>query len=1034
MKNLRQTRLSFAPAPKQDTPNTRSKKQAASTSVTEDSPSKTPKPKRGAQSTSGPSRSNALDCVEIPPPPKKRSRSKAAANSTPVRSSPRKRATAAPPTQTRKPSLKRKHSPGADSADEGNSIVAHISRATESAYFAKNKTNASGSPPKKIRLSSPVSDLTPLPSSSVCGLDSDELVPTSQSEEQELTLPRIPSKDAAAVQESVAQWRKETHGSPPSRAQSPAAYNPFDDLDDAAMKVDLGPFDEPSRRPSTTSVAYPQTPRSLSGGSSHRSHQDAAPAPATLPSAFDNEALKTQTQTPTRARPAAVPMASPCEAFSSLTPPPSSDPIADPEAEEEPEVVQVLDVQSKTEQIIAAIKSRAYAAAHSSPEQSSLDFDAFSDSESDSSEDSNAHSRGGLAAALGKGTKGKETTKAAAGPSTAGPSKSEPASAPRYNLRRVSPKSAKPIPLSLTQPRKPRKTDPLDALLRQKAREERTGKGMAAIRSAQAAYDSSVAKKGLKDEMDNEDASDSDDDWETGLAMLRETAQGANGKGPRTPARGKGRRSTHGSNEEESDLEAIPSSTKEKAVGKILESDLRDKKAKELAKLKEEPVGVPLWSITAQEREEDGMNVDPSLPPWPAEASGSPVFESLRTAVERSDETQISAILSLGLIASLRREQIQHIVPWIFELVFTDVSSSLSSLAYTQLMRLPPLLGEFPSGLRTSSALLALVHLGVRSSALEQFGWTVPTARAFQAAHDNPTRDEMVYRFVTLMSALAHPAMGTELIDFFLILILIGMDPGTPDGTLTDVRMSCDNVALAIEAAQADTFDLEASLCEKLVAFGKTLSPVNQEKLLSLIPCISPSTTRMARNLARALLLDASPSARSYEKLPDLSPIIESLSPPSGSGGYFDVVGNANQDGYFDALTCRVFLLSRVLSDIDEYTMQEIQAAKEQAARDKERLEIEKAEGGAEKKADEREAAETEKDSPLERIRRLLEELHGKIFDTKAAHLDRSRAKAALQKLELRIHYQRTATLKSGSATGRLRTLHRYFGGAPAKS
>lgn len=50
--------------------------------------------------------------------------------------------------------------------------------------------------------------------------------------------------------------------------------------------------------------------------------------------------------------------------------------------------------------------------------------------------------------------------------------------------------------------------------------------------------------------------------------------------------------------------------------------------------------------------------------------------------------------------------------------------------------------------------------------------------------------------------------MGTELIDCFLILILIGMDPGTPDGTLTDVRMSCDNVALAIEAAQADTFDL----------------------------------------------------------------------------------------------------------------------------------------------------------------------------------------------------------------------------------
>ena len=34
--------------------------------------------------------------------------------------------------------------------------------------------------------------------------------------------------------------------------------------------------------------------------------------------------------------------------------------------------------------------------------------------------------------------------------------------------------------------------------------------------------------------------------------------------------------------------------------------------------------------------------------------------------------------------------------------------------------------------------------------------------------------------------------------------------------------------------------------------------------------------------------------------------------------------------------------------------------------------------------------------------------------DTRAAHLDRSRAKGAIQRLSMRIHYQRTALSKSG--------------------
>lgn len=53
------------------------------------------------------------------------------------------------------------------------------------------------------------------------------------------------------------------------------------------------------------------------------------------------------------------------------------------------------------------------------------------------------------------------------------------------------------------------------------------------------------------------------------------------------------------------------------------------------------------------------------------------------------------------------------------------------------------------------------------------------------------------------------------------------------------------------------------------------------------------------------------------------------------------------------------------------------------------------------------------------------------LVDTRAAHLDRSRAKAALQQLAFRIHYQRQACLQRGVGGGgkpRRRNLDAYFG------
>ncbi|KAH9892773.1 hypothetical protein C8Q73DRAFT_699394 [Cubamyces lactineus] len=1024
-KGLRQTRLSFAPAPKKDAPTSGTSKDSvsASTPITE-SPSRTPRLKRA----NGRSRGKALECVEIPPPPKRSSRIHARSKTIPANPSPMKqssRMTTATPTQARKPSLKRKFSPG----PEEDSYGAEVLRALELPENSHSNRNKERSPPKKIRHSSPESDLTPLPSSSAFTADPEELVPTSQSDEQELTLPRIPKRDPAAVQESVAKWREDTHANPPSRAQSPPPLDPirtsFDD--EEPMEVDgVAPLRLSTGRPSVR-LQYPQTPRSSSGGSSHQACNDATPAAVHQPTAL--------VETPTRNRLSAVSVPSPSDAFSSLTPPPSSDPISEPEPEKEPPVVKALDVKSKTEQLIADIKARALAAAHSSPEQSPLDLSALSDSDSDSDSDSNDDGlglRSGLAAALGKGVKGTSGAKATGTPSRGG---MESSSASRYNLRRISPKSAKPAAPTLTQPRKPRKPNPLDILLREKAREERTGTGMTAIRQAEEAYAASQAKESMKGEMADEEGSGSDGEWDAEIASLGPAKSAKKGGHAKATARAEPRKSSGSDDEEELagiDCEAILGSKGGKAVDQILQRDLKDKKARALAKLHEKPMGVPLWSATLELADStEGMDVDSSLPSLPLEEEGNSVIQVLSGAVNSNDTAQVTALLAAGCITCLQSSQLEILVVWLFDVAFADVCPALSRLAYTQLMRMPSLPEMRSPSLRPSSVLSALVRLGAPASVLRSYGWTAPSQQPSMLASDNAWRDEMVYRLVTLVGAFAHPSMGNDLLENFLALLLIGMDPMTSEELLTEVRKACDRVSIAVEVAQGSTLELEADLCQKIVTFGRTLSPANQERLVSIFPCISSSTTRMARNVSRALLMDTATTPRSYEKLPDLSPVLALIAPPAGSGGFFDIVGSSHKEGYYDELTCRVSLLSRVLSDIDAYTALEIQAAKEHAAREKEGLANEQA-GAQEDQIEEKDDKEAL--PVLERIRIQLEELHGKIFDTKAAHLDRSRAKASLQRLYSRVHYQRLATLKSRSGNGRPRNLHGYFSGAVKKS
>jgi hypothetical protein len=117
----------------------------------------------------------------------------------------------------------------------------------------------------------------------------------------------------------------------------------------------------------------------------------------------------------------------------------------------------------------------------------------------------------------------------------------------------------------------------------------------------------------------------------------------------------------------------------------------------------------------------------------------------------------------------------------------------------------------------------------------------------------------------------------------------------------------------------------------------------------------------------------------------------------------------------YDALTSRVAVLNVALSRIESYVMEESTLRKL----------AHMPEGSPRKK----------EPVPLELIRTQLDAIHGKIctsappftsadqahrlgfashtVDTRAAHLDRSRAKGAIQRLSMRVHYQRAVLSKT---------------------
>jgi len=369
-------------------------------------------------------------------------------------------------------------------------------------------------------------------------------------------------------------------------------------------------------------------------------------------------------------------------------------------------------------------------------------------------------------------------------------------------------------------------------------------------------------------------------------------------------------------------------------------------------------------------------------------------------------------LLHSGVLSTLQPSHAAALVPWLYAMATDLVDRPYTELAYHGLLHLAGSISQASSQSGSPAALLAdtLVHLGAKSSAWDELSQRSSSSQTSPV--DAGRREQILYRVVSFLTVLAREGalLPGDIPAIVFLLVLVALDRATSPELGRDIMVAIEAIGQAIPAND-EGMQIEAAIHSRLVEFAKQQVPMNQAHLLSFVSGGCAQTSRIACNVARALLL----KEETYTSLPSLIPIVNLLCPPAGSGGIFDIQGSADKPDYYEDLCCYVDILSKALADIPGYTALEKEAMAGRMPPSSQ------GEESLKKGAAEREPMH------LEQIKTLLESLHGRIIDTRAAFLDRSRAKAALQRLSLRVHYQRMASLRSGPGTGRLRNLRNYF-------
>ncbi|KAJ6499214.1 hypothetical protein C8R45DRAFT_108118 [Mycena sanguinolenta] len=641
-----------------------------------------------------------------------------------------------------------------------------------------------------------------------------------------------------------------------------------------------------------------------------------------------------------------------------------------------------LTQDSKTAKIIAEIKAKAMAEVLSSPENSPvLEFKELEDS--DDEEDF-----------LGGVTLPKDDPFRSSSPLS-------PVPTTRYSLRdrgvssaaSTSRASRSPSRRPHTPPPRPKKAaDPLGALLREKRLADQRGKGSDAFRRAE---DALRAGSPLSDESDNEE-----EDWEHELAAIKDHNRGWGS----TSSPGPGTSDSEDVSFNDEDQCRLLGEKQGKAVVRILDSDRENRAA---AKGKQKVLGVPLWEVDAAP-----MDTDPTIPSPPDHTRKQPVLALLKSCFDSGDLSQAALLLSSGVFSNLNLLEHKESISYLCALALSPRATVLTIPAFHALSHVwQRSCGAAPS-MPFHVLQSTLTRLGAKEGVMAAMEWD-----AIPGLHrelvERTEREDVLYRLVRLVTISTQSILPvlSEVPDFVMALLLVGMDPSSSSDLQREIMLAVDLICQSLAPYSHLSAEIETTICNKIIKFLSVLQPINKAHVIGLLAGGSGRTSRIARWVAHAVLtkLTTIPIAQ-YGDLPPLPALIELLSRKPISEGDQPGIFDLGDDVDYDDLAFYVQVLSVAISNVAGYV-------EEEASQPVVLL----------PPASPSKMSQEKPDTKLTVVRLAIENLHSRIIDTRAAHLDRSRAKAALKQLSMRIHYQQEAALKSRRRKKPTKSIQHYF-------
>ncbi|KAH7888766.1 hypothetical protein F5I97DRAFT_747127 [Phlebopus sp. FC_14] len=537
--------------------------------------------------------------------------------------------------------------------------------------------------------------------------------------------------------------------------------------------------------------------------------------------------------------------------------------------------------------------------------------------------------------------------------------------------------------------------NPLDALLREKKTADKRNTGPAALRLAEEALKQSSRETSVSVQL-----------RETSIRLPDLTDEQAAWKAVQEQSH-RSPLNSFGSHDDSDELDfgarevKMLGTSAGQAINKILIGD-KTSKGKEKTQIakRQKDSGVSLWRSPLVE----DMNIDyidsQSIRLNTSFGQEHPVLALLDRLYRGGLDASFALLLNSGAIETIPAYRLPTAISRLFDISLFS-SSQVSDAAYNTLRDLWGLRRvrvELPFSVIAST----LGHLGAHPAVLEELGWLNEADVRDDRFSPERHRDILMKLVaVVKIAALAGAFSPKEVADVIMSLLLIGLDLST----WNELRIQLNIVIDALCSHNTQDLATHLTIHKKVLKFGSKLSAVNKARLVLFFGSGGGRTRHIGQWLAYCLLCTT--LILPTDQLPSLDPLILLLSPEPGSGDLFDVTSESMD---FEDLGHYVTILTVALADIIPYAQEErtiircASSASLESSPSKHRKPL----------------------LPLELLRRVLEVIQGKIVDTRAAHLDRSRTKAAIQRLTMRIYYECLA-IKGISSRQRTSTLQAYF-------